>query len=482
MFEALVSGASSNGATNARQPASYFQLLYKTAGVPLHERLYQRVRELIVSGDLQHGARLPSSRNLASTLGMSRNSVLTAVGRLVADGLLETRKGSGIYVAYLGTHNARTEPPAGKLAINPILPFTLGVPPIDIFPAQLWQKLQYRRWQNIPDGALYEGDPLGWVGLREAIATHVAMTRAINCSWRQVVVTSSIAAGIDLAVRSLDLAGQAVWIEDPGYTGATRSLRYGGARLVPVPVDQHGLSVEAGQRLAPQAKAAFVTPACQFPTGFTMPPSRRRELLKWADETDAWILEDDFDWYNAADNLHLHPIAAKRGSRTIYVNSFNHILFTALRIAYLIIPTALIDQFAAVQFGMRGSSDIPNQMVLADFISGGHLDKHLRKVKMAHDERRKVLERSVSVHLSNFLEPTGGQGGSHINYTLKNCTTERFSAICRKANVIVERMSQFRLDAHAPGQILLGYAGFETHVIEQAVRQLGNALHDRRTA
>jgi len=477
MLEGLVSGGPSNGATEVRQPASYFQLLHMAAGVPLHERLYQRVRELVVSGDLQHGARLPSSRSLASTLRMSRNSVLTAISRLVADGLLETRKGSGVYVAYLGTHNARTEPPAGKLAINPILPFTLGVPPIDIFPAKLWQKLQSRKWQNIPDGALYEGDPLGWVGLREAIATHVAMTRAINCSWEQVVITSSIAAGIDLAVRSLGLVGHQIWMEDPGYSGATRSLQYSGAQLVPVPVDRLGLSVELGQQLAPQAKAAFVTPACQFPTGFTMPPSRRRELLKWADETDAWILEDDFDWYNAADNLHLHPIAAKRGNRTIYVNSFNHILFTALRVAYLIIPTGLIDQFAAVQFGVRGSSDIPSQMVLADFISGGHLDKHLRKAKTAHDERREVLERSVSVHLSNFLEPTGG-GGSHINYALKNCTTERFFAICRKANVIVERMSQFRLDAHAPGQIMLGYAGFETHAIEQAVRRLGNALHN----
>lgn len=286
MLSEQSSDASGNAARALRAP-NFFQLVHKDDAVPLHEQLYRRVRSLILSGELRHGARLASSRSLASALGMSRNSVLTALDRLVADGLLDARKGSGVYVTYSGTHGPAREGtafPTGNMLTSP---FALGVPPIDIFPARLWRRLQSRRWQDIPSSALHEGDAAGWLGLREAIAAHAAMTRGLTCSSSQIFVTSGIAAGVDLAVRSLGLTDQSVWMEEPGYSAATRSLQYGGIQLVPVPVDKFGLNVEVGRQLAPHAKAVFVTPACQFPTSVTMSLTRRRALLDWARNANA---------------------------------------------------------------------------------------------------------------------------------------------------------------------------------------------------
>jgi GntR family transcriptional regulator/MocR family aminotransferase len=456
-----------------RRAPKYFRLVTaEEGGAPIHEQLYQRVRELIISGALQHGARLAPSRSLAASLGVSRNSVLTALDRLTADGFLEARKGSGVYIAYRGAHSAPQSVPGAEYSPKEPLPFALGVPPTDIFPARLWERLQARIWKRLSPLTLHEDDAVGWLGLRQAIATHVAMTRGLQCSPAQVVVVSCIAAGLDLAVRSLDLVGKSVWMEDPGYNAAASALQYAGVRVVPVGVDQFGIDVEAGRRAASNAKGVFVTPACQFPNNVAMSKSRRSELLAWAEEFDGWILEDDFG-AQSADPAHRPPaLAATPGSRVIYFNTFNQVLFPALRVAYLILPAALVTRFAAVQKGLSGSANIPNQMVLADFIAQGHLDAHIKQLLSARELRRAALVHALEARLSEHLSFGDARSGYHIVCSPKRVTIEQVLAGCRMQNLVVEPLAKYILGANRSQQLLLGYLGFTPTAIADAAERL----------
>ncbi|HSM96144.1 MAG TPA: PLP-dependent aminotransferase family protein, partial [Rhizomicrobium sp.] len=443
-----------------RRAAAFIHLVddHDNDVTPLHERLYQRVRNLILSGALSHGARLAPSRSLANMLGISRNSVMTALDRLIADGLLESRQGSGVYVRYAGARNVHV--PKTKTGTDAPPPFRLGVPPVDVFPAAVWSRLQSRRWQRVSPDLLHGDDPAGWEGLREAIATHVAMTRGIDCSADQVVVTSCTAAGIDLVVRALGLSGHDVWMEDPGYGAATQALQNSGVRVVPVPVDKSGIDVEAGLHLAPRARAAFVTPACQFPIAATMSPARRRALVAWVKERNGWILEDDFDWNNSGMNPPPKPLAAVYPSRTIYFNTFNHLLFPTLRIGYIIAPMALVDRFIAVQRGLNGSSNVPNQMVMADFINGGHLDDHIKRLKTCQEERRAALLQALDTQLSDFLVPLTSNAGSHIVCRTRGLPVNQIVGLAQAENISVPPMANYQLAATGDERVLLGYAGY----------------------
>ncbi|HEY5338369.1 MAG TPA: PLP-dependent aminotransferase family protein, partial [Rhizomicrobium sp.] len=385
---------------------------------------------------------------------------------------LESRKGSGVYVAYQGAHS---QPPSlSSTASEPdtALPFALGLTSVDVFPMRLWQRLQSRRWKSLSSFSLHEGNPVGWIGLREAIAAHAAMTRGLQCSPDQVIVTNCIPAGIELAARALGLMGKTVWMEDPGYSAVARSLQYAGALCVAVPVDASGIDVEAGRRLAPSAKAAFVTPACQFPANVVMSKATRSALLAWAHETDSWILEDDFAWYSVDPEQALRPLAAMDGARTIYVNSFNHTLFPSLRIGYVIVPEPLIARFVDVQNGMSGSSNIPNQMVLADFINQGHLDEHIKQLKESRQERYAALDHALQTHLAQYLAADEKPSSSHITCSLKQGTVAALLAECQAQNIVVEPMSKYRLNGTPSGQIVLGCHGFTPKVIADAAAKL----------
>lgn len=441
---------------------------------PLHERLYQRVRSLILSGALTHGSRLAPSRSLANMLGISRNSVMTALDRLIADGLLESRQGSGVYVRYTGARNAYVA--KAKTCVDAPPPFRLGIPPVDVFPATLWSRLQSRRWQRVSPDLLQGDDPAGWQGLREAIAAHVAMTRGLECSADQVVVTSCTAAGVDLVVRSLGLSGNEVWMEDPGYDAAVQALQNGGVRVVPVPVDKSGMDVEAGLRLAPRARAAYVTPSCQFPTAVTMSGARRRALVAWVNERNGWLLEDDFDWNNGGMNPPPKPLAALIPSRTIYFNTFNHLLFPTLRIGYIVAPMVLVDRFVAVQRGLNGSSNVPNQMVMADFINGGHLDDHVKRLKTCQEERRTALLKALVTQLSDFLVPQIGLAGSHIVCKTRGLSANQIVSLAQTENISIPAMASYQLAACGDERVLLGYAGYAPAAIYDAAAKLRTAL------
>ena len=340
--------------------------LSESAAAPMYRQLYEQLRSAILDGHLRPGAQLPSTRGLAQELAVARNTVMGAYEQLLAEGYLEGETGSGTYVArtlpdeILHAPILRPVRPHPRTSVglsqrgqifsrdllrlrydDPPKPFRPGVAALDELPFDLWSRLLAKHSRRASMQFLAYGDPAGYRPLREAIAQYLAAARAVNCEPEQVIIVSGAQQALDLAARLLLDSGEEAWIEDPGYNGARAALLAAGVKPVGVPVEDAGINVEAGERLSPRARLAYVTPSHQYPTGVTMTLARRLELLRWAERRKSWILEDDYDSeYRYASR----PVASLQGLDTagcvMYCGTFSKVLFPALRLGYLVVPSA----------------------------------------------------------------------------------------------------------------------------------------------
>jgi GntR family transcriptional regulator/MocR family aminotransferase len=365
------------------------------------------------------------------------------------------------------------------------VPFQLGVPAFDEFPARIWERLERARWRA-GGMQLGEGDPAGDPALRVAIAEYVVSARGARCSFDQVIVTSGTQQSLDLAARLLLDPGDAAWIEDPAYPGAVATLRASGADIVPVPVDADGLDVAAGERRRPRARMAYVTPSHQFPLGVVMSASRRLALLAWARDANAWIFEDDYDSefrYGGRPLPCLQGLDAESApagsTRVLYAGTFNKTLAHGLRVGYLIVPDQLADPLRAARVATTGQPPALHQGALADFIGEGHYARHLRRLRGIYEERQRALLEGADEVLSGrlTLEPDGA--GLHLVGRLAGGADDvAVAKAARRAGVEVYPLSSFAVDAAAapePG-LLLGYAPFDRIAIRRGLRRLRGVL------
>lgn len=445
----------------------------------LQVRLYRTLRSYIARGILAPGVRLPASRVLSEDLGISRNTVTSTLDQLAADGWVEARRGSGVYVSRIVVSGGGAETGRAALRDGPeMLPFEVGPPGLDFFPLDAWRRIQARRWASMPRSAMREGASAGYSELRRTIAEHMWIARGLPCTPDQVFITQSVRTGLDLALRVLTKPGDDVWIEDPGYFGSKALIESAHLRPIPVSVDEQGLDVAAGRLASPCARLALVTPQCQFPTCVSLSRPRRAALLEWASEADAWIIEDDYDAEFRFDQEVSVPLAADPGGeRVIYAHSFNKTLFPALRMGFLIVPLSLVDAFATLRSRIDGYPSVPNQMVLRDFIEEGWLDTHLRSCRAAYRERRSIMFEQVAPRLAPWLQFERTDAGLHVVAKLEpSLDPQELVLRAREKGIELTPMAMLSDRPLRERRMLLGFAGYTPGQLIRAADKLAALL------
>jgi GntR family transcriptional regulator/MocR family aminotransferase len=371
----------------------------------------------------------------------------------------------------------------------------MGLPALDEFPVALWARLTARRWRR--DGAALLGytDARGYPPLREAIARYAVTARGVRCTPDQVVVVNGAQHGVDLLARVLLDPGDAAWVEDPGWWPVRAAVRAVGARPVRVPVDAGGLVVAEGERRAPDARLAFVTPSYQAPLGAVLSLERRLALLAWAGRAGAWVLEDD---YNGEYRYDAPPLPAVQGldravhgdaGRVVYVGSLSKTLAPGLRLGYLIVPPALVEPLRQA----RGASDlhtaVPEQAVLADFLAEGHFARHVRRTRALYRRRQACLLALAPRLTHGLLElrPTGA--GMQVLGLLPDGVDAAAVARAAAARGVVVTPLAAAAPGAAPheatggrGGLLLGFAAFGPEATRAALETLGRVLREAAAA
>lgn len=452
--------------------------------------LYEELRRAILDRRLPHGTRLPATRDFAVQYGISRGTVVTVFEQLQAEGYLNGRAGAGTRVnarLLRDVHKKRgAAPRMGKLPASlrgvptsrPARPFRAYEPALTEFPTDIWARVAGRRLRRASSSLLAGGDPRGYAPLREAIAAYLLSSRGVNCSADSVVIVSGVQQGLDLVARLLIRREDAIWMEDPGYFGAVSVFRQAGATIIPVPVDEYGLAVSRGEELCKYAKAAYLTPAHQFPLGVTMPVERRLALLKWARETGAFLIEDDYD---SEYRFEGRPIPALQGldkqGSVVFLGSFNKVLFPALRLGYLVAPPVLLDSLLALRLSADFYPPGPAQAILCDFMTEGHFGRHLRRMRDLYAGRLASLQNEAKRYLAGLLDISPIQAGLDTSGSLQNGMTSK-QAEQEAANHGIEVLGfdRFTLKHRHVDGLLLGFAAFDEDEIRRGIISLTAAL------
>lgn len=475
--------------------------------MPLYRWLYDELRSTILAGRLHPGARLPATRDLAAQYGISRPTIVTAFEQLRSEGYVEGKVGSGTYVSETlpdellqaprarsteGTRRREIPLSAYARRLQPLVraeprtarAFRASQPALDAFPMGLWAQVATRRLRRASARLLAGGEALGYRPLREAVAEYLNTSRGVKCAADQVLIISGVQQALDRAAHLLLDPGDPVWMEEPGYPGAAVVFRAVGAKICAVPVDSEGLNLEAGRRCWPQARPRliYVTPAHQFPLGVTMSLRRRLSLLEWARRSRTIIFEDDYD---SEYRYSGRPIPALQGldraAMVIFAGSFTDVLFPALRLAYLVVPSDMVDIFAAAESVSTHHPPLIDQAILCDFIREGHFARHVRRMRELYAERLSVLAECARERLGGLLEiPPVEAGLRTVGWLQGGRSAERAARAAAKHDVEVVPLGRYAWGRVRRDGLVLGFAAVDGREIRRGVEQLGRALEEAR--
>lgn len=425
----------------------------RSAPMPLNRQLYEAMRRAMLEGKLTAGERLPSSRDLAQDLGVSRNTVMAAIGQLTVEGYLNSHVGSGTYVAdtvptlaVSPTHTTAT--PSGRstrtahaarLARAPqappqalsrrgdalahrfnaadleVQPFAPGPADFGAFPLNLWQRLQNRHWRQTRADMLDYNATGGYGPLRRAVADYLRVFRSVQLEPDQVLITSGTQQSLELCAHLLADHGDTVWVEDPAYWGAAKAFTATGLAMHPVAVDAEGICPTPADHVhAP--RLLYVTPSHQYPTGAVMSLPRRHQVLQAARQHNAWVLEDDYD---SEFRFSGPPVSSLQGldadGRVLYMGTFSKVLYPGLKLGYLVVPQARVADFRQAHYDLNRPGQLTVQAALAEFIEMGHFASTLRRARQAYAERRKALVAALQPVLhSGQGWISGAEQGLHL--------------------------------------------------------------------
>ena len=449
-------------------------------------QLYLQLREKILSGQLRAGFRLPSSRNLAGQLQISRNVVLEAYDLLGAEGFLVSKRGSGTFVADGATMD-RIEPPhvpelqpvtMGYESRDGVINFRAGTPDLKAFPQKLWLRMLREVFETPMAEILAYGHPEGRRELREVISSYLLRNRELVCHPDQVVITGGTTQAIGLACRLLIKRSQDVILEDPITRDIQRIVLQYGAKITPVPVDSDGIRTNClPDSLTPSC--IYVTPSHQFPIGGTLPIQRRIELIQFATERDAYIIEDDYDSEFRFDGPVLSSLRSLCPDRVIYIGTFSKTLCPAIRIGYMVLPPDLIAKGRRHKWQSDLHNEVTSQLALARFMEQGHYIRHLARMRIHYRNRRKVLVESLQDCFGSNVQILGSATGLHLvaQFSNRSFTEEDF----KKMEMIGARFYPVTHHAiesafHHKGKLLIGYGNLSREEIRKGVRILADYL------
>lgn len=465
---------------------------------PLFRQVYRGIRQAILSRAISPGERLPSTRDLAEQLGISRTVALLAYEHLLAEGFITGRGGSGTYVSQeMARNGARGRRKSARLRLSrfgnavsgsiatvdtplarPMAPrynFVYGRSDLATFPFAVWRRLLLRQARKGSVRQFDYGSALGNAELRAAICAHLRRARGVVCNPGDVIVVNGSQQALDLVIRVLVDPGDPVALEDPHYDGIREALRAAGARLRPVPVDRDGLNPA---HLPDDAGLVFVTPSHQFPTGAILPLERRLALLEWARKRNAVIVEDDYDGEFHYEGRPLESLQGlDREGRIVYIGTFSRTVFPSLRIGYLIAPAPLVPAFAAAKWLSDLHSASLEQQTLAEFIANGMYERHLRRLRKRNTARRAALLEAIENYLGGRVEVTGeGAGAQVVLWPLKKVIEEQVVAAAAKKGVGIYGIAHCWLRQPARPGFILGYARLSEQEIREGIRLLAPIL------
>jgi GntR family transcriptional regulator/MocR family aminotransferase len=474
----------------------------RKAPAPLHRQIYDSYRAAIVNGSVRAGQRVPSTRVLATELGISRNPILNAYAQLLAEGYFQSRVGAGTVVSRsLPDQNAFSVPHSphaakARVGLRPLAkraspldsverapwqrgwgPFGISQVAFEQFPFRVWNSLVTRHCRDTYARSLDYGNPLGSTDLREALAIYLRTSRGVRCEAEQIMIVSGSQQGLEISTRVLLERGDRVWMEEPGYRFARQVFAFNGCHIVPVAVDNEGLNVAAGIRQCGKARAALVTPSHQYPLGATMSAARRLQLLDWAEAARSWIIEDDYDSEYRYGNM---PIASLQGldrnSRVVYIGTFSKVLFPSLRLGYVVIPPGLVEHFLSVRVAIDIAPPGFFQAVLADFIREGHFSRHIRRMRLLYEERQSTLMKSLSRELGPGADVMGGRAGMHLSVIVNGISDREIADRASRHNLWLVPLSSSYAGKVPKQGFILGFGSAPVEKIPNAVRTLRTLL------
>lgn len=483
-----------------------------TASTPMYRQLEEQLKLSILEGRLTPGEKLPSSRQLSHDLQVSRNTVKNAFHQLIAEGYLVTTVGSGTCVnddlpeasqtpSDGSGKNAQTGAPLPRTsfsdnlapfknwmdtaAIRQTRPFVSHTPAIDMFPRNTWAKLSVKRARQISAGSLDRGDPRGYKPLRQAIVDYVGKARGFTCSEAQTLVTAGAQQALDLVAKLVIERGDIVCMEDPCYTPAKVLFELAGARVITIPVDEQGIDTRLLNQKVPEAKLIYVTPNSHFPLTMTMSLQRRLDLIAWARNSGATILEDD---YNGEYRYSGRPLPALRSIvppdiPAIYIGSFSKLLFPSLRCGYMILPPANVEDFTTVRWLSDRHSPILEQAIMADFIDEGHFARHVRRMRSLYAKRQAACVSAFQQHLGHVLTVAASDVGLHvIGWLRADVSEQQLLSAAKQANVDLAPLSIYYSKPPEKTGVIIGYAPYSEKQILRATLKLRAALEGSSAA
>lgn len=462
-----------------------WMLIDRATEIPISRQIYSRFRSQILQGDLRSGDKLPSTRELAASLQISRNVIVEAYEQLLAEGYIAGRHGSGTYVAdgtYMelspsGTYLPNLTPSEPERKPNELIDFRHGIPALNLFPRKLWGNLTKQICMESPDGAFGYGRPEGRSELRTVLTRYLYKTRGVICDPDQLIITTGATQALSLIAKLLATDGSDIIVEDPITHEIHSIFTQPGTTLCPIPVDEVGIRTDLfGYSLNPSF--IYITPSHQFPIGGVLPIQRRVQLIEYAANTGCYIVEDDYDSEFRYEGAPISSLQGLSPDQVIYIGTFSKILSPALRIGYIILPRNLIEAGRDLKWLTDLHTPSLEQLILARFIEEGYLDRHILKMKKVYKKRRDCLVQSLKEAFADQVKIIGNSTGLHLVAEFKGVDfTPSLLHQIENNGVKVYPVHEHALDKRKyMQQIILGYGNLTEVQIADGVKRLSDIL------